>query len=59
MNDPEEDYLIEDSNAQSIADRESWLRSFGMMPYTDKCEFWTKLDKENIESRKVPGKFLL
>lgn len=56
MNAPEDDYLIEDSDAQSIADRESWLRCLGMMPYTDKHEYWTKLDKENVESRKVRGK---
>lgn len=53
MADSEEDYSIRDSDAQTIADRESWLRSLGMMPYTDQHEFWTKMDKENIESRKI------
>ncbi|KEQ73941.1 hypothetical protein M436DRAFT_23458, partial [Aureobasidium namibiae CBS 147.97] len=37
----------------SIADRESWLRSFGMTPYTTRHEYFTETDKENIESRKT------
>ena len=56
MADLEEDSLIDDSYAQSIADRESWLQSFGMTPYTAGREFWTKIDKENVESRKIRGK---
>jgi len=49
---------LEDSYAQSIADRESWLRSFGMTPYTTGHERFTETDKENIESRKIHGKVL-
>jgi len=49
---------LEDSYAQSIADRESWLRSFGMTPYTTGHERFTETDKENIESRKIHGKVI-
>jgi hypothetical protein len=53
--DLEEDDPREDHYAQTIAERESWLRSFGMMPYTTPDEFMSKMNVENIESRKLHG----
>jgi hypothetical protein len=57
--DLEEDDPREDHYAQIIAERESWLRSFGMMPYTTLDEFVSKMNKENIESRKIHGMLFL
>ena len=57
MADLEEDDRREDQYAQNIAERESWLRSFGMTPYTTPDEFLDKINKENIESRKTYGMF--
>lgn len=53
--DLEEDDPREDHHAQTIAERESWLRSFGMMPYTTPEKFLSKMNMENIESRKIHG----
>jgi hypothetical protein len=57
MADLEEDDPREDHYAQNIADRESWLRSFGMTPYTTPDRFMAKMNKENIKSRKIYGMF--
>jgi hypothetical protein len=51
----EEDDPREDHYAQTIAERESWLRSFGMTPYTTPDKFMAKINRENIESRKIRG----
>jgi hypothetical protein len=51
----EEDDPREDHYAQTIAERESWLRSFGMTPYTTPDKFMAKINRENIESRKIKG----
>jgi hypothetical protein len=45
-----EDDPREDHYAQTIAERESWLRSFGMVPYTTPDKFMAKMNRENIES---------
>jgi hypothetical protein len=55
MADLEDDDPREDHYAQSIADRDSWLRSFGMTPYTTSDKFMAKINKENIESRRIHG----
>jgi hypothetical protein len=55
----EEDDPREDHYAQTIAERESWLRSFGMVPYTTPDKFMSKINRENIESRKVQSKSFL
>jgi hypothetical protein len=55
MADFEEDDPRGDRYAQNIADRESWLHSFGMNPYTAPDKIMSKISKENIESRKING----
>jgi hypothetical protein len=55
MADFEDDDPREDHYAQRIADRESWLRNFGMTPYTTPDKVMSKINKENIESRKIQG----
>jgi hypothetical protein len=50
MADFEDDDPREDHYAQRIADRESWLRNFGITPYTTPNKVMDKINKENIEA---------